>query len=244
MNQYIQEREEICEIGRRIWQRGFCAGNEGNHSIRVGDDRVLCTPTGVSKGFMDPAMICLSDMQGKQVDENSWRLTSEIRIHLAVYRNRPDVKAVIHSHPPHAMAFAMNGIPLPEGIHPEAEVFLGRVPLADYATPSTDELAETLLPHLGNHTNTILMQNHGAVCFEQSLTEAYYRLEVLDNYCKALLLSTQLGGPSVLNHGKMMHLLAVKKQFGIADNRTEKDLSPEGLNIRNSLFFSALNTKL
>jgi len=241
MDQYTQERQEICEIGRRIWQRGFCGGNEGNHSLRLADDRVLCTPTGVSKGFMTPEMICLSDMQGNQVDQNACRLTSEVRIHLALYRARPDVKAVIHSHPSHALAFAMAGIPLPEGIHPEAEVFLGRVPLADYGTPSTDELAETLLPHLGNHTNTIMMQNHGVVCFEKSLTEAYYRLEVLDNYCKALLLSLQIGGPTILNHEKMMHLLQVKKQFNIEDNRAEEDISPEGLNIRNSLFFSAIS---
>jgi L-fuculose-phosphate aldolase len=240
MNQYTQERQEICEIGRRIWQRGFCGGNEGNHSVRVDEDHVLCTPTGVSKGFMTPEMICLSDMQGNQIDQNTYRLSSEVRIHLALYRARPDVKAVIHSHPSHALAFAMNGIPLPEGIHPEAEVFLGRVPLADYGTPSTDELADTLLPHLENHTNSIIMQNHGVVCFEKSLTEAYYRLEILDNYCKALLLSTQLGGPSILNHEKMEHLLEIKKQFGIADNRTEEDTSPEGLNIRNALFFSAI----
>ncbi len=239
MNSSTQLKEELCEIGRRIWQRGFCGGNEGNHSVRVDDDKLLCTPTGVSKGFMTSDMICLTDMEGKPIDESGSRVTSEIRIHLAIYRRRPDVRAVIHSHPPHAMAFAMAGIPLPEGIHPEAEVFLGRVPLADYATPSTDALADSLMPHRSDNTNTILMRNHGAVCFEKSLTEAYYRMEVLDNYCKALLLSRQIGGPRVLSAEEMKQLLAVKSRFNLNDNRSDDEVSAEGLKRRNAPFFAA-----
>ena len=232
-----QLREEMCEIGRRIWQRGFCAGNEGNHSVRLEGDKLLSTPTGVSKGYMNPDMICLTDMNGRQLEENGSRVTSEIRIHLAIYRARPDVRAVIHSHPPHAVAFALAGIPLPEGIHPEAEVFLGRVPLAAYATPSTDALAESLLPHLTPATSTILMSNHGVVCFERSLNEAYYRLEVLENYCTALLLSRQLGGPRQLSAEEMRRLLEVKGRFNLEDNRSADDVSPEGLRKRNAQFY-------
>jgi L-fuculose-phosphate aldolase len=132
-------KEEICEIGRRIWHKGFCAGNEGNHSYRIGADRVLCTPTGISKGQLKPDDICLIDMEGKQLTGKRKR-TSEIMLHLAIYNARPDVKAVIHSHPPHATAFAIADIDLPTCIHPEAEVFLGAVKTAKYVTPGDKRL--------------------------------------------------------------------------------------------------------
>src|SRR5215218_669104 len=117
-------KEQMCDIGRRIWLKGFCAGNEGNHSYRIGTDRVLCTPTGISKGNLKPDDICTVDIEGKQVAGKRKR-TSEILMHLAIYKARPDVKAVVHSHPPHATAFAIAGVELPTCIHPEAEVFVG-----------------------------------------------------------------------------------------------------------------------
>jgi L-fuculose-phosphate aldolase len=112
-------KDLMCDIGRRIWLKGFCAGNEGNHSYRLGENRILCTPTGVSKGNLKPDDMCLVDLEGKQVGGKR-RRTSEILLHLAIYKNRPDVKAVIHSHPPHATAFAVAGVDLPTCIHPEA----------------------------------------------------------------------------------------------------------------------------
>jgi L-fuculose-phosphate aldolase len=213
-------KQEMCEIGQRIWQKGFCAGNEGNHSVRLGDNRVLCTCTGVSKGFLKPEMLCVVDMDGNPIERNStYQPSSEVKIHLAIYKHRPDVKAVIHSHPPHATAFAIAGVPVPEGIHPEAEIFLGRVPTAEYATPSTAELAERLLPHIGPQTNTVLMGNHGSVSFSDTLIDAYYRLEILDAYCKVLLLCRQIGPPNVLSPEQMTELLTVKQQFGMQDER-------------------------
>lgn len=216
-----QLKKHMAEIGHRIWQRGYCAGNEGNHSVRVGEDRVLCTPTGVSKGFLHAEDICLVDMDGNMVERNprQRQRTSEVRVHLAIYRHRPDVKAVIHSHPPHATAFALSGIPLPQGIHPEAEVFLGRVPLAPYATPSTDELPNSILPLIGPETNTVLMGNHGTVTFSHSLLDTYYKLEILDAYCRVLLLTKQLGHVNTLNTQQMRELLTVKRQFGMEDPR-------------------------
>ena len=146
MQNMFQLKQEMCEIGRRIWIKGYCAGNEGNHSLRISDDRVLCTPTGLSKGFLRPEMITIVDMDGKQVDkDNKYKRTSEILLHLAIYKKRPDVKAVIHSHPPHATAFACGGVPIPEGVHPEAEVFLGKVPTAKYTTPSYAGLGESVV---------------------------------------------------------------------------------------------------
>ncbi len=216
-----QVKKEICEIGQRIWVKGFCAGNEGNHSVRVGDDRVLCTPTGISKGFLTPEDVIAVDMDGKQAEPNGRgrRPTSEIKVHLAIYAKRPDVRAVVHSHPPHAVAFCMAGMPLPEGVHPEAEVFLGKVPIAKYATPGTHDLPDSILPLIGKETNTVLMGNHGSVNFDKDLIGAYYKLEILDAYCRQLLLARSLGKINTLSAEEMIELLKVKQKFGIPDGR-------------------------
>ncbi|MEX0775311.1 MAG: class II aldolase/adducin family protein [Phycisphaeraceae bacterium] len=220
-NETRQLKQEICEIGRRIWIKGFCAGNEGNHSVRIGADRFLCTPTGISKGFLTPEDVIVVDGEGKQVEPNARgrRPTSEIKVHLAIYHQRPKVNAVIHSHPPHATAFAVAGIPLPEGIHPEAEVFLGKVPMAVYATPSTHDLPKSILDVMGPETNTVLMGNHGSVCFGKNLEDTYYKLEILDAYCRILLLTKQLGHANTLSQNQMVELLKVKQQFGLSDDR-------------------------
>ena len=152
-------KEQMCDIGRRIWHKGFCAGNEGNHSYRIGADRVLCTPTGISKGFLKPDDICTVDMEGKQVSGKRKR-TSEILLHLAIYKERPDVRAVIHSHPPHATAFAVAHEPITKYILPEVEVFLGDVPITKYETPGGKQFAETVLPFV-KKTNVIILANHG-----------------------------------------------------------------------------------
>ncbi len=222
MNQPVwQLKKQMCDIGQRIWQRGFCAGNEGNHSIRIGENRVLCTPTGISKGFLTPDDICVVDMDGNQVERNpnGRRRTSEILVHLAIYKKRPDIKAVIHSHPPHATAFAICNMPLPEGIHPEAEVFLGRVPIAKFAMPSKPDLADSIIPLIKEDTNTVLMGNHGSVSFGKDLIDTYYKLEILDAYCRILLLAHPLKRVNTLTAEEMTGLLQVKQQFGIPDSR-------------------------
>lgn len=216
-----QVKKQMVEIGHRIWQKGFCAGNEGNHSVRISDDRVLCTPTGMSKGFLDPDDMCVVDMDGTQVESNprGRKRTSEVLVHLAIYKVRPDIKAVIHSHPPHATAFAVAGIPVPEGVHPEAEVFLGKVHTARYALPSTQALPDSITPLIGPQTNTVLMGQHGSVSFSNTLIDAYYKLEILDAYCRLLLLTSQLGGPKVFSKSEMVDLLKVKEKFGLPDER-------------------------
>lgn len=223
MNPYQlkQLKQEMCDVGHRIWLRGFCAGNEGNHSAKIDADRYLCTPTGISKGFMVPEDLIVCDGQGKQVEPNTRgrRPTSEIKVHLAIYRHRPDVTAVIHSHPPHATAFAIAGIPLPEGIHPEAEVFLGKVRTAPFAMPSTEELPQSIMPLIDQYTNTVLMGNHGSVSFDTTLIGAYYKLEILDAYCRTLLLTRQLGHANTLTADQMAGLLEVKAKFGMPDPR-------------------------
>ncbi|MCL2640406.1 MAG: class II aldolase/adducin family protein [Phycisphaerales bacterium] len=231
-NQIQRVKHEMCEVGKRIWQKGFCAGNEGNHSVRISDDWLLCTPTGVSKGFLTPEMICTVDIEGKQLERcpaaaAGWRRTSEVLLHLQIYAKRPDVKAVIHSHPPHATAFACAGVAVPEGIHPEAEVFLGKVKTAPYMTPSYKELGESVCNQIGPETNTVLMGSHGSVNFSTSLMDAYYKLEILDSYCRLLLLIKQVGRVNVLNPKEMQDLLVVKEKFGITEPRL-KNLTTVG----------------
>src|ERR671913_480922 len=210
-------KEQMCDIGRRIWLKGFCAGNEGNHSYRIGADRVLCTPTGISKGNLKPDDLCVVDGEGKQISGKRKR-TSEILMHLAVYKARPDVTCVIHSHPPHATAFAVAGVELPTCIHPEAEVFLGAVKTAKYVTPGDTRLGESLLPYVKD-SNTILLQNHGTVTFDVDLEGAYYKLEIVDAYSRILLLAKQVGSIRPLDSGEMKELLDLKVRFGLDEPR-------------------------
>src|SRR4051794_7880866 len=217
-------REQMCDVGRRIWLKGFCAGNEGNHSFRLGEDRVLCTPSLISKGNLKPDDMCIVDLQGKQISGKRKR-TSEILLHLAIYKERPDVKAVIHSHPPHATAFAIADIELPTCIHPEAEVFLGPVKTAKYVTPGDTRLGESIKPYIKD-SNTILLGNHGVVCYGPDLEDAYYKLEIVDAYARILLLTKQLGSVRPLDSGEMKDLLDLKKRFGMYDPRTAEGATP------------------
>src|SRR4051812_31680229 len=216
----FQLKEQMCEIGRRIWIKGYCAGNEGNHSVRIGENRFLCTPTGISKGFLKPDDICTVDIDGKQLAGKRKR-TSEMMMHLVIYKARPDVRSVVHSHPPHATAFAIAGVELPTCIHPEAEVFLGVVKTAKYVTPGDTRLGESLLPYVKD-SNTILLQNHGSVTFSTDLEDAYYKLEIVDAYARILLLAKQIGSIRPLDAGEMKELLELKQRFGLREPRLEK----------------------
>src|SRR3954470_4599842 len=212
-------KEQMCDVGRRIWLKGFCAGNEGNHSYRIGPDRFLCTPTGISKGNLKPDDLCVVDGKGKQISGKRKR-TSEILMHLAIYKARPDVTCVIHSHPPHATAFAIAGVELPTCIHPEAEVFLGAVKTAKYVTPGDTRLGESILPYVQD-SNTILLQSHGVVCFHPDLEQAYYQLEIVDAYARILILAKQVGSIRPLASDEMKELLALKTRFGLQDARVD-----------------------
>ena len=217
-------KEQMCDIGRRIWIKGFCAGNEGNHSYRIGENRVLCTPTGISKGNLKPDDICTVDLEGKQV-AGKLKRTSEILLHLAIYKARPDIKAVVHSHPPHATAFAIANVELPTCIHPEAEVFLGAVKTAKYVTPGDTRLGESILPYVKD-SNAILLQNHGTVTFDKDLEGAYYKLEIVDAYSRILLLAKQIGSIRPLDAQEMKELLDLKVRFGLNEPRLK---DPGGL---------------
>ncbi len=210
-------KEQICEIGRRVYARGFAAANDGNISYRLNDREILCTPTMMCKGFMKCEDLCKVDYEGKQFAGTRKR-SSEILLHLAVYKQRPDVMAVVHCHPPHATAFAVAGEPVPQCILPEVEVFLGEVPTAVYETPGTQKFADTIVPHL-KASNTIILANHGTVTFGPDLEKAYWNSEIIDAYCKILILARQLGRVNYFSERQTKELLELKKRLGYDDVR-------------------------
>ncbi len=217
-------KKQICDLGRRMYDKGFVAANDGNISFRLGNGRYLCTPTGVSKGYLTPEMIAVVDDDGKQIG-GSWPRTSEIKLHLEIFHELPEINAVAHAHPPYATAFAVAGVSIPSNILPEVEIFIGQVPLADYDTPGSKDFAETILPHLRNKANTILLANHGAVACDKSLEHAYFHLETLDMYCRILLLSREIGSIRQLPDQKVRELLEIKKKMGISDPRLSGEVA-------------------
>ena len=226
-------REQMCEIGRRVYAKGFAAANDGNISMRLDENRVLCTPTRVSKGFMKPDDLCIVDLEGKQLAGNRKR-SSEILLHLSVMKARPDVKSCVHCHPPHATAFAVAHEPIPKCILPEFEVFLGEVAIAKYETPGTQAFADTVLPYVKD-TDTILLANHGTITYGSDLEDAYFKTEIIDAYCRILLLSKQLGTINYYSDDKAAELIKIKPNLGIPDPRLERGLENCDL-CGNSLF--------
>jgi L-fuculose-phosphate aldolase len=211
-------KAEIIRIGLKLWQRQYVDGNGGNISCRLGEDAVLCTPTLCSKGDLTPDDFCLVDFSGNQLAGGRPR-TSEILMHLEIYKAAPAAKAVVHCHPPHATAYAITGVVPPTCIIPEFEVLVGKVAVAPYETPGTQKFAETVLPFVKDH-NTILLSNHGVVCWADTVTHAEWSTEVVDTYCWTLMLAQQLGAP-ITNIGpeKAADLLAIKQRMGLPDAR-------------------------
>ncbi len=221
MAQEWELKKEICEIGRRLYEKGFAAGNDGNISFRLSDNAVLCTPTQICKGFMKPDDLCKSDLDGKQLSGKR-KLTSEILLHLEIYRGDPSVKSVVHCHPPHATAFGVARVDIPSCILPEVEVFLGIVPRADYETPGDTAFSETVRPFIGK-ANTIILSNHGTVSWGPTVEKAYWHTEILEAYCRMLLLAKQLGNIERLPSSKVDELLDLKERFGVGVDPRRKD---------------------
>lgn len=214
-------KEQMCEIGRRIYQRGFAAANDGNLTYRLSDKEVLCTPTMICKGFMKPDDLCIVDMEGNQLAGRRKR-TSEVLLHLAIMKHRPDVKACVHCHPPHATAFAVAREPIPQCVLPEVEVFLGDTPIARYETPGTQKFADTVLP-LVDKTNVVILANHGTVSYGEDLERAYWWTEILDAYCRILLLAKQIGRVTYFTEDQTRELLQLKAKLGFDDPRLKKE---------------------
>ena len=213
-NEY-EIKKQICDIGKRIYDRNMVAANDGNISVKLNDNEFLCTPTGVSKGFMTPEYICKVDAQGNVIQANkSFRPSSEIKMHMRVYQKRPDVGAVVHAHPTFATSFAIAGIPLTQPIMPEAVIALGCVPIAPYGTPSTMEIPDAVEPYL-EHFDAVLLESHGALTWSTDLLAAYMKMESVEFYAELLYKSRQLGGPKEFSPENVEKLYEIRRKMGL-----------------------------
>lgn len=211
-------RSEIIRVGRKLWERQYVDGNGGNISARVGEHYILCTPTMLSKGDLQPDDICMCDLDGKILFGDRSR-TSELLLHLEIYRANQRARAIVHCHPPYATAFALTGSAPPNGLLPEYEFFIGLAAVAPYETPGTQAFAETILPYVQDH-NAILLQNHGVVFWADTVTRAEWMTEILDTYCKTYLLAQQIGRPlTFIPEHKLQEILAQKQRMGLPDAR-------------------------
>ena len=213
MRSELELKQDIVEVGRRIWLRGYVAANDGNISIRIGQDEFLCTPTGVSKGFMTPEMIIKVNGAGL-VLSGELKPSSELKMHLRAYRERPDVNAIVHAHPPVSTAFSVAGMSLNKKILPEVIVTLGEIPLTEYATPSTDEVPQAIAELVKDH-DTVLLANHGALTLGSDVFNAYYKLETMEHYANISLVARQLGGERELSPERIVQLREVRRKMGI-----------------------------
>ena len=214
MNEF-EIKKLMCDIGRRVYNRGMVAANDGNFSVKLNDNEFLCTPTGVSKGFMTPEYICKVDAKGNVIQANgNFRPSSEIKMHMRVYEKRPDVGAVVHAHPSFATSFAIAGIPLTQPIMPEAVIALGCVPIAKYGTPSTVEIPDAVEEYLP-YFDQVLLENHGALTWGPDLLNAYHKMESVEFYAELLFKSRQLGGPKEFDKQQIEKLYEIRRQMGI-----------------------------
>jgi L-fuculose-phosphate aldolase len=209
-----QFRSDIVEVGRRLWHRGFVASNDGNISVRLDDRRLMTTPKNVSKGFMTPDMMVVTDFDGRKL-AGERDASSELKMHLQVYRDRPDARAVVHAHPPTATGFAVAGIPLDRAVLAEVVTTLGSIPIAEYATPSTDELPIACSKYLKAHDG-LLLANHGALAIGPDLFTAYHRMETIEHFAKISLVTRQLGRENLLSRAEVDRLQGLRGMYGIA----------------------------
>ena len=206
-------RQDIVDIGRLVYQKGWVAANDGNISIRIDSNRILCTPTGISKGMMHPEDLIVCDGKGAKIEGRRER-TTELAMHLTVYDMRPDIQAVLHAHPPVSTGFASAGRSLNLALLPEVVINLGCVPLAAYGLPGTPALTEPMLPFIPKY-DAILMANHGAVCYGEDVYKAYFRMETLEHFARITLVAELLGGPKVLPKTEVDKLLDSRTRYGV-----------------------------
>ena len=214
MSHEEQLRADIVEIGKRMYARGYVASNDGNISVRLDESRLLTTPKSVSKGYMTPDMMVVTDLDGTKLSSGR-DPSSELLMHLAVYRHRPDAKAVVHAHPPLATGFAVAGIPLDKAVLAEVITTLGSIPIADYGTPSTKELADAVSRYIKAHDG-LLLANHGALTIGHELFAAYYKMETIEHFAKISLVARTLGGERVLSRDEVFRLQQLRGKYGIA----------------------------
>lgn len=205
-------REDICEVGRRMYAKGFIAANDGNVSVRTSEGEIWTTPTGYCKGFLTPDVLVKVSAAGEVLEGNA-RPSSELKMHLCVYRKRGDVQAVVHAHPPFATAHAVAGIPLDRAYMPESVVVLGTIPVAKYGTPSTEEIPEAIASFVQNH-NGLLLENHGALTWGKDLQTAYALMEALEFNAHVSFLVRQMGMERELSHERVAQLVSLRQKMG------------------------------
>jgi L-fuculose-phosphate aldolase len=213
---YFDEREMrdlICDLGHRMWQREYIAANDGNISVLLNENEILATPTGISKGFMKPDMLCVIDRKGEKL-RGEMRPSTELRMHRAFYDARPDVRAVVHAHPIVATGFAVAGLNLEKATLPEVVLTLGHVPLTKYGLPGTDELTKDILENWVQDFDAFLLENHGVTTVGQSLINAYHKMETVEHYAKISLAARQLGGEREFSPERKEELLNVRSRYG------------------------------
>jgi L-fuculose-phosphate aldolase len=206
-------RADIVEVGRRMYARGYTASNDGNISVRLGGDRLLMTPKSVPKGFMTADMMCITDLEGRKL-QGDRDPSSEMLMHLEVYRQRPDVQAVVHAHPPTATGFAVAGIPLNRAVLAEVLTTLGSIPIAAYATPSTRELPEAVRKFIKAHDG-MLLANHGALTVGSDLFSAYFKMETIEHFARISLVARLLGRENLIAREEVLRLQELRGTYGI-----------------------------
>src|SRR5256714_4991069 len=209
-------RREIVNVGNLLYERSYVVSSDGNVSVRFDDGRIVATPTMICKGRMTEDSLAVTDASGKALTQR--KPSSELAMHLLIYQERPDVKAVCHAHPPHGTAFAVAGLAIDQPILSEVILTLGCVPLAEYGTPSTDELTEAMRP-LVKHHNALLMANHGAVAYGADVWQAFDRLETLEHTAKIAILSRAIGGPRHLPPDALEKIINIREAAGYLDER-------------------------
>ena len=207
-------RADIVEVGRRLYARAYTASNDGNISVRLGPDRLLMTPKSVCKGFMTPDMMCITDLDGRKL-QGDLDPSTEMLMHLEVYRQRPDVQAIVHAHPPIATGFAVAGIPLTRPVLAEVLTTLGSIPIAEYATPSTSELPQAVRKYIKAHDG-MLLANHGALTVAGDLFAAYYKMETIEHFAKISLVARLLGRENLIAREEVERLQGLRGTYGIS----------------------------
>lgn len=216
MRPYVSElkiRQEICEVGQKLYDKGFVAANDGNISVRISPNEIIVTPTGVSKGGMKPESLVKMTLDGKIISGKA-KPSSEVKMHIQVYKIDSNINAVVHAHPPIATAYAVARVPMQRPILSEAVVNLGVVPVADYALPGTEEVPASIKPFIKDY-NAVLLANHGLLTWGNDLTQAFYRHESVEHYGKILLYVDQIGQAQEFNCKEVGQLIDIRKQIGI-----------------------------
>ena len=244
MKSPFEIKKEICEVGHKLWLKGFVAANDGNISVKISENEYYCTPTGVSKGSLTPDMIIKVDKDGNKL-EGKLNPSSEIKMHMRVYRERPDVTAVVHAHPPVATAFTVADIDLDQYILPEAVLTIGDVPTCDYGTPSTMEIPDSLDPYIQNH-DAFLLRNHGALTVGCNLNKAFFVMEEVEFNAVICKHAMDLGAVHEISNDQLRKLMDLRKKMNLPGRHPGIDYGdePATCNCANAELVEAITKKV